>query len=169
MMIRIIFIVILFLSSNVFAATYLLCEGGSLPLQVKLGNEKLYIKYEGDEEFKNYTKYLVSWTDEIIITERKIKQDKTLFNSHCVNKKSRQWELKEQKKRNNPWYNIKPDSLLEKAIIKLCEENYEDIKNNLEIQKITIDRLIGTLDIENPYPYLESTTYNCEVRKKTLF
>lgn len=39
-------------------------------------------------------------------------------------------------KRNNPWYNIKPDSLLEKAIIKLCEENYEDIKNNLEIQKL---------------------------------
>ena len=43
------------------------------------------------------------------------------------------------------------------------------VKNNLEIQKIKIDRLIGTLDIENPYPYLESTTYNCEVRKKTLF
>ena len=159
------FIIIFFLSSNVFAATYLLCEGESLPLQVKLGNKKLYIKYEGEEEFKNYTKYLVSWTDEIIITERKIKQDKTLFNSHCIDKKFRE-SVSEAK---YLFTEFNPDSLTGKAIIILCEENYEDIKNNLEIQKIKIDRLIGTLDIENPYPYLESTTYNCEVRKKTLF
>ena len=86
-----IFILIFFVNSNVFAATYLLCEGGSKPIQVKLGNKKLYIKYEGDEEFVNYTKYLVSWTNEMIITEKKIKYDKEKFVSKCFFTDAAEW------------------------------------------------------------------------------
>ena len=40
-MIRIIFITILFLSSNLFAATYLLCENDEHSHQIKLGNQDL--------------------------------------------------------------------------------------------------------------------------------
>ena len=50
-----------------------------------------------------------------------------------------------------------------------CEKKYEDSKINPDIQKIKIDRLIGIIDIENPYPHFESAKYECEVKKKTLF
>ena len=114
-MLRIIFIITFFLSSNVFAATYLLCEGGSKPIQVKLGNKKLYIKYEGDEEFVNYTKYLVSWTDEMIITEKNIEYDKEKFISNCLAAESIKWK-------NRTGEKVKKSGLITSYIKTICEE-----------------------------------------------
>jgi len=78
-MIRIIFIIILFLSSNVFAATYYLaCDYN---FNLKIQSKKIYIKTADSDEYKNYTKYVVKWTDEIIQTKKEVEY--SYLNTRC--------------------------------------------------------------------------------------
>jgi hypothetical protein len=67
-MIKIIFITILFLSSNVFATTYLVCPSHDTTISIKLGNKKISIK-RNTNEYENYTKFITSWNNEIIKIE----------------------------------------------------------------------------------------------------
>ena len=64
-MIRIIFITILFLSSNVFAATYLVCKNYDNELNVKLGNKKISIKYKS-EDYIDFSNKILKWNEELI-------------------------------------------------------------------------------------------------------
>ena len=177
-MIRIIFITILFLSSNLFAATYLLCENDEHSHQIKLGNKKIYIRYSNTEEFINYSNNIVKWSDEIIITERKITYDEDMYLDKCYHTYYYMKENNIQKEEDidvfgqiviSKYQRENHSSLLDKAILLLCEEKYIEIEKDKKIQKIMIDRLIGELNIESPYSYLPTGNYNCEVRKKTLF
>ena len=68
-MIRIIFIAILFLSSNVFAATYLVCSKNyGQAVSIKLGNKKIHILKETND-YVDYTNKIIKWNNEIIKLE----------------------------------------------------------------------------------------------------
>jgi hypothetical protein len=78
-MIKIIFITILFLSSNVFAATYYLaCDYG---INLKVQSKKIYIKNVDSNEYENYTKHVVKWTDEIIQINKEVEY--SYINPRC--------------------------------------------------------------------------------------
>jgi hypothetical protein len=68
--IRIIFITILFLSSNVFAATYLVCTSYDNIISIKLGNKKILVKLDTDD-YVDYTDLIIEWNDEIIKLKKK--------------------------------------------------------------------------------------------------
>lgn len=173
-----IFIIILFFSSNVFSATYLLCKSDNYNLQVKLGNKKIYIRSNDTEEFINYSNDIVKWSDEIIITEKKLTYDKEIYMDKCSHTYHYMRENKIQNKedlgilseitiRRNQRDN--EPSLFDKAILVICEDEYIEIEKDKKIQKILIDRIIGELKIDNPYNYLPNQNFQCEVIKKTLF
>ena len=69
-MIRILFTTILFfLSSNVFAATYLVCSKNyDKSVSIKLGNKKIHILKETND-YVDYTDTVIKWNDEIIKLE----------------------------------------------------------------------------------------------------
>ena len=69
-MIRTLFTTILFfLSSNVFAATYLVCSKNyGKYVSIKLGNKKIHILKETNE-YIDYTDTIIKWNDEIIKLE----------------------------------------------------------------------------------------------------
>jgi hypothetical protein len=144
-MIRIIFITILFLSSNVYAATYLVCAGNDL-ISAKLGNKTISIKYNTDD-YVDYTKKITKWNNEIIEFEVKDSSTRTSFR-----KLTKEEEFKCQKCINNKGFYSCIDEC-----IKNGELLYIDITRT-----VSIDRVTGILD-------WDGNKYQCEVREKTLF
>ena len=144
-MIRIIFITILFLSSNVYAATYLVCAGNDL-ISAKLGNKTISIKYETDD-YIDYTKQITKWNDEIIKFEVKEVEQRSSV---------RKLTVKEEKKCNKCRQNKGFYSCIDECI-KFGADKYIDIT-----RMVFIDRVTGILN-------WDGILYQCEIKKKTLF
>lgn len=144
-MIRIIFITILFLSSNVYAATYLVCAGNDL-ISAKLGNKTISIKYETDD-YIDYTKQITKWNDEIIKFEVKEVEQRSSF---------RELTLEEDKECRKCRQGKGIYSCANKCF-KYGEDKYRDIT-----RMVFIDRVTGILD-------WDGNKYQCEVKKKNLF
>ena len=71
------FIIIFFLSSNVFAATYLVCSKNyDKTVSIKLGNKKIHILKETND-YVDYTNTIIKWNNEII----KLEIPKTRFSN----------------------------------------------------------------------------------------
>ena len=145
-MIRIIFITILFLSSNVFAATYLVCTGNDL-ISAKLGNKTISIKYKTDD-YVDYTKQITKWNNEIIKFEVKGVVQRSSFRKLTVEEEKECYKCKQK----TPGFATCIDECLKSG-----EDKYTDIT-----RIVFIDRVTGILN-------WNGSLYQCEVKKKTLF
>ena len=157
-----IFLSLFFLSCNLNAANYLICESDNQSLNIKLDNKKIFIQYY-TEDFRNYSSYIKKWTDELIITERQ-------FN-YIDNKRS-----------NCFWNNADLEYILHfepsSKLKEICK-NVEDVNRNKEgVEIININRLNGLLlfdkgklmyDFNNPGNWIQKTNFKCKIQEKTLF
>ena len=174
-MIRIIFIIILFLSSNVFAATYLICKTTDntqfKTISVKLDKKKIFININN--------KGLVDWSEHIT----KINKEEIIVHRKW-GKRTANFSCKEELESIFPTkYECKKDSannyfVEEEAnrILKELPPNYEEFK---------FDRISGLMNYNSKsynikpskfvlFGVTKSTSssnymYTCKVEDKTLF
>ena len=146
-MAKLFFIITFFISSNLYSATYLICSGYD-EINIKLGNNEIFIKKNDSNEYENYTENITIWNDEIIET-------KILWEYHT-----------------NPRGQCNMSQMFSK-----CKESNSCLLNCSRLptsQKLTggesilIDRVSGTLKYSNSQKDL-LRYYKCQIQKKTLF
>jgi len=156
-----IFLLLLFLSFNLNAANYLICESDNQSLNIKLDNQKIYVQNQTDD-FKNYTSFITKWNKEFIQTEKEIEYINNAYDNCLIFNAS-----------INDLLHLTPSTDLKN----LCKdvENIGRVAKRLEI--IKINRLTGNLIFDTgrsrydpiTKKHRQKTNFECKLQEKTLF
>tara|TARA_B100000963_G_C22500206_1_gene613390 strand:+ start:391 stop:846 length:456 start_codon:yes stop_codon:yes gene_type:complete len=146
-------------SSNLFSATYLVCDNYKNEINLKISFKNIFVKTSNEDEYVSYKKSIEVWNKEIIKFSKekshwyptmKYKSDYTVLERKAC----------EQCREEYPDQSNPQTGYIDMECTDVCE--LFDYKKTMRKINIIIDRVTGRMN-------WGGDEYQCEVKKKTLF